>query len=239
MINREILIRSKIKSYDEFLEAFKYIDENDLIVIITKDYVNDERKNLRDWFYKAKNENIKPINEYSDSEIEYITCVKINDGMRFEKYDIVKFYGINDFIEIGIIKEVDNDYEIYEIQTLDKKSILYNGEYKIIEKVGNDKNFDFSNEKFHNFKIGQKFKLKFTKEFLQDYTNFYHDNFGKGIDEQLKEFQDDFKMNIGNIYDLEIFAYNGRYSYCCKLNNVKSFYTFIIHEDLIKKHEVQ
>ena len=54
MINREILIRSKIESYDEFLEAFKYIDENDLIVIITKDYVNDERKNLIDWFYKAK-----------------------------------------------------------------------------------------------------------------------------------------------------------------------------------------
>ena len=42
MINREILIRSKIESYDEFLEAFKYIDENDLIVIITKDYVNDD-----------------------------------------------------------------------------------------------------------------------------------------------------------------------------------------------------
>ena len=125
MINREILIRSKIKSYDEFLEAFKYIDENDLIVIITKDYVNDEMKNLRDLFYKAKNENVKPINEYSDAEIEYITGFKINDGMCFEKYDIVKFYGINDFIETGIIKEVDNDYEIYEIQTLDKKSILY------------------------------------------------------------------------------------------------------------------
>lgn len=238
-MNREIIIHSKIKSYNEFLDAFKHIDENDLIVIITKDYTNDEKKNLRNWFYKAKNENIKQINEYCDDEIEHITRFKLNDGMNFEKYDIVKFYGINDFIETGIIKDVDNDYEIYEIQTLDKKSLLYNGEYKIIEKIGTDKKFDFSDEMFHNFKIGQKFKLKFTKEFLQDYVDFYHNNFGKGNNDQLKEFQNIFKMDLNNVYDLEIFEYNGRYSYCCKLNNIKTFYTFIIHEDLIKNHVME
>lgn len=238
-MNREIIIHSKIKSYNEFLNAFKYIDENDLIVIITKDYTNNEKKDLRNWFYKARNENIKPINEYCDTEIEHITRFKLNDGMNFEKYDIIKFYGINNFIETGIIKDVDNDNEIYEIQTLDKKSILYDGEYKIIEKIGNDKNFDFSDEKFHNFKIGQKFKLRFTKEFLLDYVDFYHNNFGKGIDDQLKEFQNIFKMNLNNVYNLEIFEYNGRYSYCCKLNNIKTFYTFIIHEDLIKNHVME
>ena len=238
-MNREIIIHSKIKSYNEFLNAFKYIDENDLIVIITKDYTNNEKKDLRNWFYKARNENIKPVNEYCDTEIEHITRFKLNDGMNFEKYDIIKFYGINNFIETGIIKDVDNDNEIYEIQTLDKKSILYDGEYKIIEKIGNDKNFDFSDEKFHNFKTGQKFKLRFTKEFLLDYVDFYHNNFGKGIDDQLKEFQNIFKMNLNNVYNLEIFEYNGRYSYCCKLNNIKTFYTFIIHEDLIKNHVME
>ena len=54
MINREILIRSKIKSYDEFLEAFKYIDENDLIVIITKDYAYNGR-----YSYCCKLNNVK------------------------------------------------------------------------------------------------------------------------------------------------------------------------------------
>lgn len=239
MIKREIIIYSKIKSYDEFLEAFKYIDYTDLITLITSNYSNEEKKNLREWFYKAKKENIKPINEYSESEIEDITRYKLNDGMTFEKYDIVKFYGVNDFIELGIIKEVDNDYEMYQIQTLDEKSIIYIGGYKIIEKLGSDKKFNFSDKKYHSFKKGQIFKLKFTKEFLEDYTKFYHNNFGKGIDEQLKEFQNIFKMKIGNIYDLEISNYDGRYSYCCTLNHILTFNSFIIHENLIKNHVME
>ena len=61
MLSREILITSKITTYNELLEAFKYIDEHDIITIITKDYSNVEKERLRDLFYIAKSNNMKRI----------------------------------------------------------------------------------------------------------------------------------------------------------------------------------
>lgn len=239
MLSREILITSKITTYNELLEAFKYIDRQDIITIITKDYSNIEKERLRNLFYIAKSNNIKFINDYSDFEINELTKYKLNENINVKKYDIIKFYGINDFIETGIIKCANNDDEYYEIQTLDNKSIIYNGSYKIIEAIGNNKKFSFSNKKFHTFNLGQKFKLNFTNKFVCDYTQFYENNFNLGIDEQLKDFENIWNLKLNNIYDLEIFAFDGRYSYCCILNNMNKINTFIIHEDLIKNHVIQ
>lgn len=236
MTSREILITSKITTYDELLEAFKYISENDVITIITKDYSNTERKKLRDLFYIAKMNNVKLISDFSNFEIDELTKYKINENINVSKYDIIKFYGINDFIETGIIKYANNDEDYYVIQTLDNKSIIYKGSYKIIEIIGKNKNFSFSVKKFHSFKIGQKFKLKFTNNFLYDYTKFYENNFNAGINAQLIDFENVWNLKLNNVYDLEIFEFDGRYSYCCILNHTYKINTFIIHEDLIKNH---
>lgn len=232
----EKIITKKIISYEEFLNIFKNKGKNELITIVTKNYSNEELYNLRTWFYQAKTELIPSILEYSKTEIEQITAYRLNNCLKLKKYDIVKFYGINDFIEYGIVKSANNIEEVYEIQTLDEKSIIYFGKFKILEILGTKKSFSFSNRKFHSYKIGQKFKLHFTKEFVQNYVDFYHNNFGKGIETQLKEFKELYNVSIENIYDLEIIGYGGRYSYNCILNKSSTIYPVIIHEKLIKNH---
>jgi hypothetical protein len=229
-------IKTVINSYEEFISLFNH--ENCLIQFITKNYSNEELMQLKSYFDKAKQENIPGIFEFSDAEIKEITKLHL-ENPNVKKYDIVKFQGINNYIETGIVKKSNNIDHIYEIQTLDKKSLLYSGTYKILEKLNTDKSFSFSNKKFHTFKLGTKFQLNFTEEFLTDYTRFYHDNFGQGKNKQLEDFITNWKLHLNNIYDLELSNYNGRYSYFCILNNIQTFNTFIIHEDLIKNHVIK
>lgn len=161
--------------------------------------------------------------------------------MSIYKFDIVKFYGINDFIETGIVKDsfdIDSVHQQLEIQTLDKKSISYFIDSDlVIEKISHDENFDFNVKS--TYQIGDRFELNFSKRFIEDYYKFYENGFGEPIEKTTEDLKDHWNVEVGNVYELKIYEINGINSYLCELNHHAGFSTFMIHDELLKNHARQ